>query len=1786
MAITDDDICGIIALWQYGEQQADPRSNEDDIVSGLRQTQLVSCQYWIKGLSPICNNWGDENGCGFITPPGEQGPSGYNSGNCDFLGRQFTCDRYQSSATEDLEEYHCILPNIFLSGLGKASGTAVTGLILNAIPKEEINGYCDGKCDSYGRGTGCGGIPGTSPIVCNYFRPWQMGFGSLTPRDVRRTINEDGSVYISPEDLQAAYEAIHTPMAYRLPLAFKIYNLRAEFQKCAYWNSDYGARFELYDDGDIYLDADSEDPSEGCTCTDINCRPYCTLDTPPEGSQEWLLDQVWSQAGTVVCNGAKPECPCYTGEWIYCNDISMLTGMRVTANQIFELRFWTAQWGSQAEYDSFFESKPNWQDVPTADIYTFKKWLKLGQTAADSVAEGQILHMCQPAPINDRRFIPSVYLTATDIQYTAAGINMGTTAPSAGAIYYPTLIRDPDLTSDIWPIDIVYPYASITSFSSEVCNEETNKEPLCIKRGSSINGDTISVIGTTTRKKTVYVFNLSLLDETLSEFNNHWSMNTISNIKTTSGEDDGNFTGLSKREGFFERLESFLDNTTKNNSDDILTVISDSETGYFKAGPLSLNYGEINKIVVCVKFTDTVWDFRIRPVLSKWYGGFLIQNSFTQESTGESLPNRFFPNAQITGTIYSLIDTGKINSEIESKCSLDSIIHTASNQYSNTELGVSELYSYCYKKITVNNETAINWARIGNSGMIWVEIEDTNINYLFEWEVVSAEMKYNAAVEGNTSENVSMKVVAIEDFVSGERSIPPSACILEPEDGLVKKIFFNDEWDLEITYWYKEISNDNSESDNVEVTSPDFSSEYITFDDSGLEIIFDNKSETFMIDNIDNRTVALMGLFAEEDGRIIASMATKMLVQVSMLECRNVEIDYRYNQPTQWYILKPETSMSTLAIPPTIEECQGEYSPRYFRPFCGDHKNGHQGLGRGPMWYPFYTCEQNDFYQAFAGASYCTNWFPDCPRDDMRFCGPTKYTAFVAPGGGSAYADCVLSFHYRYSVTTGEASFAGYANIVAYVDVAEYTAHSWTLPPFGTKGREMVRKWISQDNWVYLTSKNSDKLYVTNQWIPLVPDNTDFYTSFNSFSESSVVSPDSFMHINQLNFFKSDLIEEEVSTERKRFDEVFGSRGIWNASYPPPLVIQGIIVKSIHYYFKDPYTTWAWRERWEDISYIENERNLYFLTYEKPDYVYDYEKQEHRYICDESTYLVKFIAPVIEENVLTKYPSLQLGNGPKRFFEIVYDDYTTGDVDWKDEGSGNVDGSVEEGEEENIYEVTSPNAAGSKWSHDKDCLFDDEAVRTYEEADVVGRKISISDGMGGFADSYYNRGVIFNLSRDALNYLPYEEIDCVLAITVSPESNIVWGKGAYSWDNIAPSITVDLTGENVGSCISELVIEGFWGNHDIQIDSAVTKRNVCIPEIIVTEGYGDGETITLVSKAEVAFDKDVYGEIGVVPYTITFELQPTVDRMINKQATSMEISLDCSISQYIYLQSVGFKSATYVDSTESIQVYERMYITSIASNLGDHNIDGPQVNGNFVLQHDLDMDNSGTYYAISPELYYVPEDEIEVRDKIRAVYASQQYREDISLEIDISNISQIEQEEQKELYEDAFNRDVDGDVVRYSSVLPPAFSKFFSDHNIQINFLESLTFTTTKAKWDDHYLQDLYTSGEMWYPQGHKFQWAENVTRMRCYEIDYMPEYGVWNGLFNIMEVKFIHMDTFAGEYPVDPLTALYANRMYYQLQVVQKLYGTDAGFSEAGRIMGTASSFLDNSNVGDTIPY
>ena len=367
----------------------------------------------------------------------------------------------------------------------------------------------------------------------------------------------------------------------------------------------------------------------------------------------------------------------------------------------------------------------------------------------------------------------------------------------------------------------------------------------------------------------------------------------------------------------------------------------------------------------------------------------------------------------------------------------------------------------------------------------------------------------------------------------------------------------------------------------------------------------------------------------------------------------------------------------------------------------------------------------------------------------------------------------------------------------------------------------------------------------------------------------------------------ADNIQEMYTRARKAFDEVFGVRGIWRATYPPPLITEGMIQKIHHFYFKDQQVVWAWQERWKDIEYV---RELIFVTYEKPKYKYSYEKEEHRYICDEARYSVVYKAPKIEEGVMTEYPSLQLKRlgdqyppGPPRFFKIEYDN-NVGYIEWMDEGSGNVDGSVGVGDEQNIYEVTSPTPADSKWNHDENCLFDHEAVRSYTEAKDAGREFRFIGIDGEIESNYYNRGIIVKILISMLDFLPYEEVNYAQPIgTVDkPQAISTFPAGVTYrvWYNTSPTIAYSIVYEeavHIGavpiSCIYKVVIKGKWGIIESTIDGITAKYSVCLPGVEVT-GVSEGTPNLLATKTGVPFDETVHGNIGIRDFEFEMFLQP------------------------------------------------------------------------------------------------------------------------------------------------------------------------------------------------------------------------------------------------------------------------------------------------------------------------
>ena len=1758
------------STWTYCWDSGTPELTwqATDVSTGIRKSWRT-CQYFLEGMPAVCRYWEDTgDGSTFYCSYNEGGsteiPSGYNSGHCDFLGRRDWCTKYEAADVDALGEYICVAPNPYLSGLGeRAEGQEAP--IMRAVRRSEIDGYNDngsgaGLCDCYGMGRGSAGctvVAGVSedvdssdierqlselPIVCGYYNPSQIGFGAKEPQTLRKKF--DGTY--EQAYIDDAYEQIDQELEDRLPVSFEIYNARSILQKCQWWDKDEGSRFVMHTFGVILQEETEGDPFdesgrvEFCKCTDFLAELYNTRVT----GGEFLMGNVWAKAGGPICNGARPECPCYSGKWEYLTNEKMLPGMPITANQILELRFWVADWESQEQYDDFFKARPNYKDPETSSIYTFSHWGKLNIiNPLDSVMTGKKLDLCQPTPMFNKEFIPSVYVQTEEIEYPSPYIEVGTTTPDQ--VHFPTLIRNPDFFL-IDPLVITYPYYNDDDyFNQEPCNSYGFS--MHVKRHNTIYGDSISVVGQTTRNKTVYVLNV--VKEFIPDvFDNNTSIFSLKKINLKNNT--------------YNELKKLINHMLQYSPDYITKTISDDEFGYFILPKVKLDYNQENLLLICVDYGNGIWEFRKRNVFSEWCGGVIKQTRYTHTYPTNAVgytntqPFSITPIASINFDVNYL--GGSVSSEVKHVCSTSD----ADDWY--------RYYSYSIVKTTkdsASDNIVLNWGSVGNSNLIWMQIEDINLNYIYDWEIDSIIAEPSEVCDDGNCETVRKDAFPVEMEVVeiDQNTIPPNACIIKPiNDDRIR--FLPSEWEIRITYNYNELIVGNA-VDGREVVEGAEPSTLNLYRSPGFTV------GNGIIENIDTGPVSIMAYFNDIDGRLISTMATKFYVNIVSERCRNVDILYRYNAEGRRWVLNPVTGFcvdikNDLPLP--------GLESHYEAPACGDHDMGSY-VWLGPMWYPFNVCRTFNMYDEFTICNYCTASYVGpanegvigttdvsmlgvsglVHRNDYRYCGPHKFNAWGAVRGNwAASCDCGCVFYYS-DAENAQVIFTGYGRIRGRINLA---IHEGAPPPYGNDGRELIEKFLSNDFITHRLGYNTT--VIVSEWMPTVIDNFSFYTSFNAFDSADnpedqnyVIQSnlDSFYYINQLNFGVLSNINEVIDYDvRYRFDDVFEVHFEGNCSYPKPYLYPPGRV--MFYYFKDQDTVWAWQEKWSDVERNDDvvdtfnlEGNMagkldFVLNYDKPKYVYSAYKEEHRLICDEDSHIVIYEPPEIVDGAITRYPTISLDGVHKRPFMIIYDLYNDDQVTWSDEGGGaQVGGSADE---DNIYELTTHN---NDWLHDDNIIFDVNASETITQAQNDDKAVVIANTEFGEEEKYYNRGIIPIIPKKLLDYLPKAEeiytlsgdfifISNSAAIQMAAtDTEIITGVGTqFIWDD--DFVTINTSEQHEPCAIQRLEIVGRLGFFS-------NLGNIC--KAIKPSVYLSIEDINDVVTSPRGFVTNPLEEPEenqqLTEYTITIDLPLGPIEMTEKLVHGFSIGLENVSNSYIVIDELKITFAKYTKGNliENIQVWERKYITSIANNIGQTNLDGLDDN----LSYHMDLTNAGVYFPFSNKSL---DEEISASDKMRSVYCGI-YHETENLDINYDNLHQVEEEEQQRLYNDAIDMDGIGDELHYSGVAPPQLEAFLESIDIYGLGIGSFILKSDKLLWEKHYRTKQFTQYEYWRPGGHYYTWSSTFELIKCM---------LFGDAQNFYSGSYIHVDHVGvgtplevdASKPIDPGNSYYSLRLYVQI--------------------------------------
>lgn len=1750
----------LIKEW-WNLYQPDPRSNFDNILSGMRssvdtsgtivykggvthnivksQQQLGSCQYWIKGLPAVCSHWDTaKNICAYND---NEEPTGYGVGLCDMLGRREWCSQYSKSATDNLEEYVCVAPCIERSGLGRQIKNELGSLSYRPFLPSEIKGYNPdestgvGRCDGWGMGRGNQKEEFKTleeiyifPPMCRQYRPQQMGFGAVQPRPFHGSEFPgkpfDPTVNWIPETLKDLHDGSQSDplnvMPIRLPFIFQVYNLRAKFQKCAHWDSDSPAFFIIGDYGSDPVNYNIElDSGSRCVCEEVElCDPFRNITEEWVDNLPWVLQDIWAPYGGIVCNGAKPECPCYTGKWNYCNDNLMHDGMRITSDQILELRFWSFPFETKEDYDEFYRAKPGptqtgYSDETTSDIYTFTKWKKDEETGnpLNSQMVGYVSSLCVPIVLNRIEFKRDTYVTNKVVEYPRASEYDGTNIDGEGVLF-PTLVRslmDPD--DFVVKLFVVYPYKTLDPWNEKPC-DDTEKPDYCIHDTNilfhhSLNdedvaintryGDSISIVGSCLPNKEIYVIN--------SEIGGGLITNTLRRYKSIIEVNRDDWRK------FNDELDRSINLSLEFGGDGIY-VGSTNNVGLFLIEGVDLKVNRDNELIVICKFNSSdfpEYTYERVNVLSKYWCASIFQMSaicnIPEDDSGSfdnNFPSWFDYGVSIEGIAYSAYGT------------LSDVFSVYAFYQYGTGNDIS-YYSYC---INEYNKSAFvtNWVQIGNTGYVWAEIDDENISYLWDFEVDSAKMYYttsdndkkNKNLCGNSEDYIELEIIFpntednMEYYKSLRRSIPPNSVLLKAEKPMG---FFPSDWELFIEYRYQKLEtnmagdrtvwpeNLNSKlSQNRYVESP-FTVEILGKDLNTIKFKITN------FGNVRSRgSIKLMVFVRDEFGRVQTAAATKFVVQGHILNCRSVDISYIYKGEAIGYSLEPSYGFFTWRGSPRVISAGDVERTHRKSAICGDHECGDPCIG--PMWFPFNDCGDMDFYNELNGAAQCTMPVYECIENyevmgngGWRYCASSEYEFWVSPGGNWASV-CGTSFYYYYSHSTRETvQFSGRVRKMGMVDEVIFKYYGWTLPPFGNKGREMVERFLTRE----FTSFWDFSMYppsVRAEFMPMVFDVEDLYYDPNCFSQIDRISPlnEPFVHVPILSNYISSLLKEEVvKGERFRFDDIIEVVYHGNCMYPFPY-LSGSVSR---YKFKDDSIVWAWPEFWKDIERGVDSDRLMFIELFRPNYYYDVYKKEHRLIMDEGKTQLEFEPNDSEDS----FPKIGIGGGPKRLFKLVYDNYDSIDnVEWMDEtstGDGGTDG-------ENIYELANNGKGQNRsetegsvvWFHSFDTLFSKEASADPSDE----RKISFVD-----YDAYYNRGVVAKIPINKLISLPVEKN--YIKGQFSNEDN----NGFFVWFDISnhPSYKSTVTNINIkgswginseGDVFSMPSVKAFDHNEEIELTDDVFDSVYTSKENIFTHGKSGREGIYLSNSVNKFEEYNI--SIGLFKYPIRF-------------VTSNDyfyIRLLPIGSEKVICHSVEVEVSTYVKATENVNVWEKKFEISKGDFGSSNNSDG--VDSDKYRAYDLNLKNAGQYFP-----YRNFDDEGgSVLSKTNLVSFGKFYNIDENEEIPttLDSLKKNELDLQNELYEIATELD-DYDELLFHGHRSPVFSTIAKEIG-GFNFTPgALVLKSSKINWENniHY-KNLTQKGDIIQRGGHYFKWSDSITRDRCY---------IFGPIQDIFSVRAVH---------------------------------------------------------------
>ena len=1532
------------------------------------------CKYWIEDEAAVCAHWDSSKTiCTLVKTVEGKKTIAQLAPYCNMLGTaDYVCKDYYSAGARGTR---CVLPDpsrhvtnkktcnkwvrSTAAGTTTDDGTEYSGYPIYAYNAameavatgdfwtfEDIKGYEGGSCDEEGTDVTC---PGYSPGI--------MAFGRLRPK-------EAGSEDIADfENIVTCYKDVE--LGFRIPLPYVIFNIRALLSKCYWWDGP-PAQFSIGPDG-------KEVP--------FTCK--CAVgDDNVERFWDYQLDEEYGYI--APCNGAKHECPHYTGIcWEYCIDSKMVEGAKILAEQILELRYYIKRehWGDKSIGDSAIGEPVTTTLYQTSfkdpDIYSWTGTYELSVNINTYTSSAVIDSV--------RNYFShfDFFEVAHDVTTLTNGIPSDTQASD-----FPTLVRElqyPQLAPIIRNVfdDQIFEETDVTGIENVFETGDIDHTSLVIWGESFIYGSSLYTINLNDPELLKRIPN-----ELLDVFNNNTSIYEA--VANYSDEHKEEFNTLLN--DMVQQLVNFMPDSLYTNE------LPYAESGFY----IHTNTFFGDNTVVVLEYSNGTWEFDKVSFTKVFCGGVIAQTSFYIDGDGKQVKNnhtfqRSFccdsnDNGEMSFRFLSL-DRNKSDGEI-------AYIYNAT---ADSKGAMHNTY-----KIPVLENATLTSEHVkffGNAGKAVVIIPDTDklLNYVHRvFELKDDIILTIVDVDGN-SKNIVMQ---IKEWCSSALEI--NQIVIEPKQVIDFSRACSFTLLIPGLYSFQQRSFGEAPEEGILISSGNLDKCTLELDVTG----------TFKIEKFSNQTVMLSVAYKSSSGRIKGVTRTKPIMWVRQPYCRDVQISYAWSANYTRFLILPTGMCYGPRGRIILDTKYGGSAPP-----CGDHDLSKYSP-IGPVWYPYDACfatwEYNDISSAHAPITDTMEVFDEAEHGnwDMRMLGPVDNSGYEESHASVWQCNCDY-FYYNFeknsnNMFSGTCKYRGQLDFLAY----EYcTRYGGSPPKFGNVCRDQLNSYRTMD---YVTFWRQSGLSLSwsedARWMPI----SQHYTL------TDVTAPAADYHIDlytddynnpfvhQLGLFKVSTIEginisETVDeTNRFKFAEVFYPHATTTAIYPMPrpaqIMGQGDEAKPVmcwytyHDYPEDTSRAiqWAWQEKWHDIDrtlslhldiLVEQEMvglsgPQYELPYKSgigvhsflylshPMYVLDYKQNEHQLVCEEGLHTIR-VVPSRRTDVDSDVSQLFivcLDNGPPKVFDL------SGEF---------LDEVPEEGLEFEGYDIGEINTSLSMYTICSDLPWDTASnlfdVSTYvsddpedleSTAESDNRRYSMYEN-GLRVDYYFNRGLYTAIIPSKLEFLPR-----TIRVLKSMEYDWAFNRPALNppYDSIEPGeyIPAQLSPDilyysntgNITTDIKFLIPEDepnemfidrvtITYNYGADIIGDIIERpdssgNVPdeddslyhIPGLTISKKSGGSTAIVWAASPTLATkDSPASGYINVtydIPYSVA-AMETPYDGLVLTFDTNLDpeelatLGIDAYYGEFIHkvnIVSIVLRTVNFTSAIENLNTYERRYYVS------------------------------------------------------------------------------------------------------------------------------------------------------------------------------------------------------------------------------------------------------------------